>query len=199
MSPPLQAKLLRVLQSREFERVGDAQTIKRGRSCHRRHERGSRNASSPQGDVPRRPLLPPQRDSDPPAAASRAGAKTSRFSLSTSSSAAARNRRRHARRATVSQDAHAAADVVSVAGQRSTARERDRARVRAHLPGARRSTCATCRPISSGRPTDRSPPRWRFPTPESTSSRTWHGIEHALIRRVARTDPAATSGRRQSF
>jgi Nif-specific regulatory protein len=28
MSPSLQAKLLRVLQSREFERVGDSQTVK---------------------------------------------------------------------------------------------------------------------------------------------------------------------------
>ena len=67
----MQAKLLRVLQEGEFERVG-----RRGRrrvdvrviaATHRDLE-----ADVAERTVPRRPVLPPQRVPDPPAAAARA-------------------------------------------------------------------------------------------------------------------------------
>ena len=68
----LQAKLLRVLQEREIERVGGRQAASRSTSaCSRR-----RNATSPariaRGRVPRGPLLPPARRRDRAAAAARA-------------------------------------------------------------------------------------------------------------------------------
>ena len=49
MSPALQAKLLRVLQSREFERVGDSQTIQGGRAHHRGDQLGPEEDGGQEG------------------------------------------------------------------------------------------------------------------------------------------------------
>ena len=72
---PLQAKLLRLLEEHEFQRVGANATIKvdvRDRAATNRDlRRRSRRA------LPGRPLLPPQRGRAPPAAAARAPAPTS--------------------------------------------------------------------------------------------------------------------------
>ena len=70
ISPTFQAKLLRVLQEGEFERVGGTRTLKVDVrlicATNRNLEAGGR-----EGRVPRRPLLPHQRDSDVSAAAAR--------------------------------------------------------------------------------------------------------------------------------
>ena len=67
----MQVKLLRVLQEGEFERVGSSRTRKVDvrviAATHHDLEAGDR-----EGHVPRRPLLPAERVSDPPAAAARA-------------------------------------------------------------------------------------------------------------------------------
>jgi two-component system, NtrC family, response regulator AlgB len=57
----IQPKLLRLLQEREYERVGEARPRKGERACHRRHEPrpGGRGEGGP---LPRGPLLPAQRD-----------------------------------------------------------------------------------------------------------------------------------------
>ena len=71
MSPALQMKLLRALQEREFERVGDNQTIKVDVRVI-----AATNSELPRmvadGIVPRGPVLPAQRDPDHAAAAARA-------------------------------------------------------------------------------------------------------------------------------
>ena len=66
-----QAKLLRVIQEREFRAVGDTRTPERQRPADHRHQQG------PEGDgrrrhLPRGPLLPHQYLPDPRAAAARA-------------------------------------------------------------------------------------------------------------------------------
>ena len=66
-----QVKLLRVLQEREFERVGGTETIKVERAPGRRDQQGPR-ARDRRRDVPRGPLLPPQRLHDLHPAAARA-------------------------------------------------------------------------------------------------------------------------------
>ena len=71
MSLKTQAKVLRVLQEGEVERLGSARTIRRGRA------RAGRDAPEPgAGDrgrrVPRGPVFPPQRSPCPRAAAARA-------------------------------------------------------------------------------------------------------------------------------
>ena len=71
MSPSTQAKILRVLQEHEFERLGGTRTIR----VDVRRDR--RDQPRPAGDggaagVPRGPLLPPQRGLHPDAAAARA-------------------------------------------------------------------------------------------------------------------------------
>ena len=71
MSPALQAKLLRVLQEREFERVGDSHTIKIDvRVIAATHSRS--RADGRGGHVPRGSLLSAQRDPGAAAAAARA-------------------------------------------------------------------------------------------------------------------------------
>ena len=88
MSAKTQAKVLRVLQEGEVERLGSSQTMKvdvRVIAATNKDLEEEIDA----GPVPRGPLLPPQRDPDPRAAAARAAARTSRCSSSTSPSCSA--------------------------------------------------------------------------------------------------------------
>ncbi len=66
-----QVKLLRVLQEREFERVGGTETIKVERPAGRGDQQGPREGDR-RRDVPRGSLLPPQRLHDLRSAAARA-------------------------------------------------------------------------------------------------------------------------------
>ena len=67
----LQAKLLRVLQSGTFERVGGTESIQRRRADRGGHSPDPRRRSQ-EGPLPRRLVLPAQRDPDRPAPAARA-------------------------------------------------------------------------------------------------------------------------------
>ena len=121
----LQVKLLRVLQERTFERVGESQPRHTDSAHRRRHQRGPQ-ARGRRGPLPRGPLLPPARraDRDPPAARAARGHRAARH-------LPARPRRRAtgpgaallARRA-------APAPRARVARQRARARERARVRGR---------------------------------------------------------------------
>ena len=71
MSLPLQAKLLRALQEREFERVGESRPVKFDARIIAATNTDLQQAGQG-GPVPRGPLLPPQRDPDHAAAAARA-------------------------------------------------------------------------------------------------------------------------------
>ena len=71
IAPAVQIKLLRVLQQREFERVGGTKTDQSGRAPGRRHQRRP-GASDQRRQVPRGPVLPPPGDPDHAAAAARA-------------------------------------------------------------------------------------------------------------------------------
>ena len=71
MSPALQAKLLRVLQEREFEPLGAERTPEGRRARHRRHQSRSA-ADGRRRQVPGRPLLPAERHPDRDPAAARA-------------------------------------------------------------------------------------------------------------------------------
>ena len=76
ISPKLQADLLRVLQERCFYRVGGSRRSARG--CARDRGYQSRFAAGRGGpQVPRRFVLPAERDRDPPAAAARAARRHS--------------------------------------------------------------------------------------------------------------------------
>ena len=64
MPPAMQVKLLRVLQERKFRRVGGTEETGVEHPRHRRDQSRSAEAGR-RGQVPRRPVLSPQRDSDP--------------------------------------------------------------------------------------------------------------------------------------
>ena len=83
ITPTVQVKLLRFLQEREFERVGGNKTFKVDVRDRRRDEpRPQEEARG--GQLPRGPLLPPERDRDPHPAAARPARATSRCSPTTS-------------------------------------------------------------------------------------------------------------------
>ena len=67
----LQPKLLRVLQEREFERLGSTRTLRTRRAADRRDQSRPRGAGR-RAEVPAGPVLPAQRLSDARAAAARA-------------------------------------------------------------------------------------------------------------------------------
>ncbi len=60
LPPSIQPKLLRFLQDREYERVGEARTRSRGRPDHRRHQRRPRGGGGPRY-LPRGSVLPAER------------------------------------------------------------------------------------------------------------------------------------------
>ena len=71
MSLRTQAKVLRVLQEGEVERIGSQKTHPGRRARHRRHQQGPRGGHR-EGRLPRGPLLPALRDPGPRAAPARA-------------------------------------------------------------------------------------------------------------------------------
>ena len=71
LAPDVQAKLLRVLQTGEFERVGSSETVRDRRARDRRDQPRPRARGEARA-IPRGPLLPPPRVPDPRAAAPRA-------------------------------------------------------------------------------------------------------------------------------
>ena len=83
MSPKTQAKVLRVLQEGEVERLGSARTIKVDVRVIAATNKNLEEEIE-KGDVPRGSVLPPERHSDLRAAAARAAATTFRCSSSTS-------------------------------------------------------------------------------------------------------------------
>ena len=83
MSLKTQAKVLRVLQEGEVERLGSARTIEGGRARDRGHQQGSRGGDR-EGRLPRGPLLPPRRHPDLTCRRCASGARTSRCWCGTS-------------------------------------------------------------------------------------------------------------------
>ena len=71
MSPSTQAKILRVLQEHEFERLGGTRTLQ-GRRAARRGDQPRPGGDGRRRPVPRGPLLPAERRDDRDAAAARA-------------------------------------------------------------------------------------------------------------------------------
>ena len=84
MSPVMQVKLLRVLQERRFRRVGGLEELAGRHPRHRGHQPGP-DEGRRRGPVPRRPVLPHQRDSHRACRRCASGARTSRCWPSTSS------------------------------------------------------------------------------------------------------------------
>ncbi len=123
LKPDLQAKLLRAIQEGEVERVGGTRPIRTAVPADRRHQRRPR-ARREGRHVPRRPVLPHQRDSRAAAAAARAHrrpAGAGRLFHQALQRAVPQGRARHRR--------IDAADAVAllVAGEHPRARKPDRA------------------------------------------------------------------------
>ena len=158
-----QAKLLRVIQEREFMRLGGDRDDQGRRPHHRRDQRRSAPDDG-RGPVPRGPLLPAARHHRPAAAAARAqgrhpaaGAALPREVRRGEPQDAPRADRRGAR----------PADGLRLAGQRPRARERHRARGRAvdrlahrrrpdPRPRAQQHAASRCRSSSCRRRASRS-------------------------------------------
>ena len=198
LTPSTQVKLLRVLQEREFERLGGVQPIKVNVRVIAATNKDL-EAAVKDGTLPRGPLLPPERLLDLPAAAARAQDRhpAPRRPLR----GEVRGRPRQGR-APDRDLRHRHADELPLAGQRARARELHRARG-ARVRGRARSTPTTCRP-----PCRR--PRSRAPCRGSRSRRRSTRYEKDLIARraqerarqpreggaAARTRPSASSATR---
>ena len=142
VTPALQVKLLRVLQEREFERVGGEETIKVDVRVAVGDPPGPRGRGRGRA-VPRGSLLPPARRARARCRRCASARRTSRSWSRTSSPSSARaptrrvarHRRRRARRGSCA---------YQLAGQRARARERHRAGAGVRR-GRRPSTSARCR------------------------------------------------------
>ena len=129
-----QVKLLRVLQEREFERVGGTETIKVERPADRGDQQGPGEGDR-RRHVPRGPLLPAQRLHDLRAAAARAEGRPAAARRSLPREVRARAQAQHQAHLDAG---HRHARELPLARQRARAREHARARGR---------SCATARSI----------------------------------------------------
>ena len=181
LKPELQAKLLRVLQERRFERVGGTPHDRGRRALDRRHQPRPRGDGA-RGRVPRGPLPPAGGVPDPAAAAARAAAPTScrwppRCSRASASSSAGRG--------CGSTTARGALLAQAVARQRPRAGQRARAR---RHPGRRAPIRRADLALDAVRPAGRRPRRARH-----------HGARSSTRRSGARWPPrAATAARRRA-
>ena len=141
MSANTQAKILRVLQEHEFERLGGTRTLRVDVRRHRR-DQPEPAADGRQRAVPRGPLLPAERRLDRHAAAARAQGRHP--AAGDVLPPPLRRRAEEARRRAVARRAEAA-DALQLAGQHPRARERHRARGAADRRAAadRAPTCAS--------------------------------------------------------
>ena len=196
MSPSAQAKFLRVLQEREFQRLGGTRVLKTDARDRRRHQ--SRPA---EGDgarpVPRGSVLPAERLRDPPAAAARAARR--RDAAERGVHRGDRPQRSAGRRPASRARRSARCWQYRLAGQRARAAQRARARGdplrrrpdRRRAPGA--ATDGHRRGVAGGRSATRSRPRPPAAGSTAISSRSSGG-------RSSRRSPtrASTSRRRRS-
>ena len=189
MSPALQAKLLRVLQEREFERVGDSHTIKIDvRVIAATHSDLAQMVAD--GYVPRGSLLPAERHPGAAAAAARTPRRYPAAGAALPAEAVAPISGRGP--VTMSQEAHAAAHGVSLARQRPAARERRRARDRLQPgPAADRSPGSVAGGFRTSRPPE---------APQSVVSRRRHRLRavHRKHRAVADQAIARAHQRQQA-
>ena len=128
LSLEVQAKLLRVLETGEFERLGSPQDHQGRRAPDRGHQPRPAGGG-PQGPLPGGPLLPPERLPDPRAAAARAGGGHPAAGLDLPGGVLlAHGQEDHPGAA----PDDGGAPAPSLAGQRPRAAERDRARGHRH-------------------------------------------------------------------